>query len=390
MTARTYLDHAATTPLDARVADCMAETLVKTWGNPSSRYAEGRAARKVLDEARRQLAGALHASAGEVVFTSGGSEANNLAIRSVVQRERAAGRRPHVVTTAIEHHAVLHTVQQMEREGWCTADYLPVDTEGHIAAASIAAAVTPETVLVSVMHANNEIGTVLPVAEITRIVKGLQPAALVHTDAVQTLGTLAIDFDAMGVDFLTLSAHKFHGPKGAGALLIRSGLKLPPQITGGGQENERRAGTENVAAIAGMALALTQTVSERDTSAGHCAALRDLLIAELPRRVDGLHLNGPLDGARRLPNNANFSIEGIDIATLLMFLDLEGIAASSGSACTSGSLEPSHVLLATGRPPHLARNSLRLTVGRDNTEAETCRAIDVIAEGIKRLRRLTG
>lgn len=387
MEHRIYLDHAATTPLDPRVLEAMLPYLTAITGNPSSVHREGREARKGLDRARREVAAVLGARPAEIVFTASGSEADALAIRGVV--EAAPIRLPHVVTTAIEHHAVLHTVQDLARRGRCRATYVPVDAEGFVDPEAVAAAVTDDTVLVSVMYANNEVGTIEPVAEIARAVKRRNPRVLVHTDAVQAAGALDLNVNRLGVDLLALAAHKFYGPKGVGALYVRDGVRLAPLVLGGAQERNRRAGTENVAGAVGLATALRLAYEELDARNRHCARLRDRLLHEIPARIPGVRVNGPGAGAARLPNNVNCSIAGVEIEALLLGLDLAGIAASNGSACTAGSLEPSHVLTAMGLPEELARNSLRLTLGKDTSESEIERVLNVLPPLIARLRAAT-
>ncbi|MCY3912724.1 MAG: cysteine desulfurase family protein [Chloroflexi bacterium] len=378
---RIYLDHAATTPVDPDVMAAMLPFLTTHAGNASSLYLEGREARAALDDAREAVADALACDAAEVVFTGSGSEAANLAIRGVAWRAHEAGRR-HLVTSAVEHHAVLHTVQQLERRHGFEATYLPVDADGRVDPADVLAAVRDDTALVSVMYANNEVGTVQPVAEIAAALEN--HPALVHTDAVQAAGSLSLATPELGVDLLSLTAHKVYGPKGVGALYVRRGVRLAPQIVGGSQERNRRAGTENVAGAVGFAAALTRADAERAASNAANAQLTGILIeglTELPQ----VRLTGPTEG--RLPNSASFVIEGVDSEALLLRLDAAGIAASSGSACTSASLEPSHVLLAMGIPADIARSSLRLTTGRSNTDAQMRRAVDIIADTVGQLRR---
>ncbi len=378
---RIYLDHAATTPVDPDVMAAMLPYLSAHAGNASSLYLEGREARAALDDAREDVAAVLACDAAEVVFTGSGSEAANLAIRGVAWRAHAEGRR-HLVTSAVEHHAVLHTVQQLERRHGFAATYLPVDAVGRVDPADVLAAVRDDTALVSVMYANNEVGTVQPVAEIAAALA--DHPALVHTDAVQAAGSLSLVTPELGVDLLSLTAHKVYGPKGVGALYVRRGVRLAPQIVGGSQERNRRAGTENVAGAVGFAAALTRAHAERAASNAANARLTGVLsegLTELPR----VRLTGPADG--RLPNSASFVIEGVDSEALLLRLDAAGIAASSGSACTSASLEPSHVLLAMGIPADIARSSLRLTTGRSNTDAQMRQAVEIIDRAIGQLRR---
>lgn len=383
-TGRIYLDHAATTPVDPDVMAAMLPFLSAHAGNASSLYLEGREARAALDDAREDVAEVLACDAAEVVFTGSGSEAANLAIRGVAWRAHAEGRR-HLVTSAVEHHAVLHTVQQLERRHGFEATCLPVDADGRVDPAAVRAAVRDDTALVSVMYANNEVGALQPVAEIAEALA--DHPALVHTDAVQAAGSLSLVTPDLGVDLLSLTAHKVYGPKGVGALYVRRGVRLAPQIVGGAQERNRRAGTENVAGAVGFAAALTHADAERAASNAANARLTGMLIeglSEMPR----VRLTGPTE--RRLPNSASFVIEGADSEALLLRLDAAGIAASSGSACTSASLEPSHVLLAMGIPADIARSSLRLTTGRSNTDAQMRRAVDIIGEAIGQLRRKSG
>ena len=378
---RIYLDHAATTPVDPDVMAAMLPYLSARAGNASSLYLEGREARAALDDAREAVADVLACDAAEVIFTGSGSEAANLAIRGVAWRAHEAGRR-HLVTSAVEHHAVLHTVQQLERRHGFEAAYLPVDADGRVDPTDVLAAVRDDTALVSVMYANNEVGAVQPVAEIAAALA--DHPALVHTDAVQAAGSLSLATPELGVDLLSLAAHKVYGPKGVGALYVRRGVRLAPQIVGGAQERNRRAGTENVAGAVGFAAALTRADAERAASNAANAQLTGTLIEGLTG-IPGVRLTGPT--GRRLPNSASFVIEGVDSEALLLRLDAAGIAASSGSACTSASLEPSHVLLAMGIPADIARSSLRLTTGRSNTDFQMRRAVDIIGKAVAQLRR---
>jgi cysteine desulfurase len=377
-----YLDHAATTPVDPRVVEAMLPYLSTHFGNPSSLYAQARTTRGALDTAHSTVAEALHARPSEVIFTSGGSESDNAAIKGVVWALRERGN--HVITTAIEHHAVLHTCSWLERFGVETT-YLPVDGQGLIDPAAVAAAIRPSTVLISVMHANNEIGVVQPLAEIGAIARAR--GIPFHSDAVQSAGHLPLDVDALGVDLLSLSSHKFYGPKGVGVLYIRRGVPWLPEQQGGGQERGRRAGTENVAGIVGLAMALTLAVETLESEGRRLRALRDLLIRGVLERIPDSRLNGQPE--RRLPNNANFAFAGVDGESLLLNLDLHGVAASSGSACTAGSIDPSHVLLALGLPADLAASALRLTLGRATTEAQIVRVLEILPGMIARLRALT-
>ncbi|MFQ5880287.1 MAG: cysteine desulfurase family protein, partial [Dehalococcoidia bacterium] len=337
MESRIYLDHAATTPVDPRVVAAMLPYYTQHWGNASSLYLEAREARRGLDDARRAVASTLGCKPQEVIFTSGGSEADNLAIRGVAYGNRRRGN--HVVTTAIEHHAVLHAVERLEKEGF-RATYLPVDRQGFVDLEALAEAVTEETILASIMYANNEMGTIEPIAEAARVVKARNPHCLFHTDGVQAVGAQDINIDRLGVDLFSIAAHKLYGPKGVGALYVRSRTPFVPQMLGGSQERNRRAGTEDVAAAVGLATALRLAYDEFDQRNAHSRALRDRLLAEVPSHIPNVRINGPTDPQRRLPNNSSFCFEFVEGEAILMALDLAGIAASSGSACTSGSLEP--------------------------------------------------
>lgn len=377
-----YLDHAATTPVDPRVVEAMLPYFTMYFGNPSSLYAAARATRQALDSARGTVSKALAARPSEVIFTSGGSESDNAAIKGVVWAARERGN--HIITTAIEHHAVLHTCEWLEAFGVETT-YLPVDAHGIVDPAAVAAAIRPTTVLISIMHANNEIGTIQPLAEIGAIAHA--HTIPFHTDAVQSAGQMPIDVGTLGVDLLSMSAHKFYGPKGVGALYVRRGTPWLPLQQGGGQERNRRAGTENVAAIVGMARALELALADREHEAARVSRLRDQLIAGVLETVPDSRLNG--HPQLRLPNNANFSFKGVDGESILLSLDRQGIAASSGSACTAGSIDPSHVLLALGLSPELAGNALRLTIGRTSTEEHISRVLQVLPGVIARLRAMT-
>jgi cysteine desulfurase len=401
---RVYLDHAATTPLDPRVLEAMMPYLTEFWGNPSSLYAEAQEARRGLEGARRTIAEILGCRAQDIVVTSGGSESDNLALRGTAHAARAQGRGDHVITTAIEHHAVLHAAERLEQEGF-RVTYLGVDGEGFIDLGELEEAVTDETVLVSVIYVNNEVGTIEPIEEAVRVVKGKNPRVAFHTDAVQAAGALDITVDRLGVDLLSIAAHKFYGPKGVGALYVRPRTAVQWQQLGGSQEKRRRAGTENVAGVVGMAKALELAYGELESRNAHCRALRDRLIAGVPERVAGVHLTGPSAAARptsasgraesgvsadrRAPNNASFCFEGIEGEPVLIALDLAGVATSSGSACTSGSLEPSHVLTAMGIPEELARGSMRLTVGKGNTMEQVEYVLGVLPEIVERIRGLS-
>ena len=372
MTQRIYLDHAATTPLRPEVRAAMEPYLsADGFGNPSSLHADGQRAKRALDAARDTLACALGAQFSEITFTSGGTEADNAALVGVML---ARGRGSHLITTQIEHEAVIETAHFLEKLGF-SVTYLPVDEQGRVAPRSVADALTDRTALVSVMHANNEVGTVQPLREIADLVHAHE--AYLHTDAVQTFSQLPVNVHDLGVDLLSVSAHKIYGPKGVGALYVRSGIPIEPLLHGGGQERERRAGTENVPAIAGFGEAVRLLLPEREAVAARLTLLRDTFLAALRQRVPSMVLNG--HPAERLPNNINLSFPGLDAETLLLTLDRAGISASSGSACTSGSIEPSHILTAMGLPDDRVNSAIRLTLGRDTTRAEVDRAVDILA-----------
>ena len=376
-----YLDHAATTSLDPAVLETMLPYFTERFGNPSSVYRLGREARRALDRAREQVAAVLHCSPAEVVFNSGGSEGDNAAIKGAVFARGARGR--HIVTSAIEHEAVLHTCQALAAFGVETT-FVPVDSNGLVLPEAMAAALRPDTALVSIMLANNEIGTIQPVAEIAAIAH--RQGVLVHTDAVQAAGALSLDVEELGVDLLSLSGHKFYGPKGTGVLYVRSGSAWTPQQQGGSQEAKRRAGTENVAGILGLATALARAEAEREREAPRLRGLRDRLIRQVLERIPASRLTG--HPTLRLSNNASFVFDGVEGEAILMALDVQGVAASTGSACTSASLDPSHVLIALGLPAPLAIGSLRLTLGRGNTEADIERVIEVLPPIVQRLRAM--
>ncbi|MEK6206041.1 MAG: cysteine desulfurase family protein [Chloroflexota bacterium] len=377
---RVYLDHAATTPVDPLVAEAMGRILSETHGNPSSIYAEGRAARAAVDRARDEVAAAINAEPSEIVFTSGGTEADNLALRGALKARR--DERDGLVTTAIEHHAVIDTARDLERYAHVRVDILGVDRYGVVNPEAIRDAIDEGTSLVSVMHANNEIGTIEPIAEIGAVCR--EEGVTFHSDAVQTVGALEVDVRKIPVDLLSINAHKFCGPKGVGALYVRRGTRIATMQTGGGQEKGRRTGTENVAGIVGLGVAMRIARERRATESPRQAALRDRLIADVKTRVPDAVLNG--HPTNRLPNNASFCIPGTDGESLIVALDLEGFAVSSGSACTSGETEPSQVLLALGLDRELAKGSLRVTVGRSTTEAHVARFVDALARVVTRLR----
>ena len=378
-----YMDHAATTPVRPEVMEAMLPYFGESYGNPSSIYTLAQEGRKALEA----VAGALGARMSQVVFTSGGTESDNTAIKGAAFALRKTGN--HIITSSIEHHAVLHTCHQLEQFGF-DVTYLPVDQHGILDPDDVGRAITDSTTVVSVMYANNEIGTIEPVSDIARVVKNEASRSgrtiVMHTDAVQAAGFLDLDVGALGVDMLSLSAHKFHGPKGVGALYIRRGTPFDAQQMGGGQERQRRSGTENVPGVVGMGEALRLASEERESLSSHCQHLRDRIIAGIQERVDGAYLNG--HPTARLANNVNVAFESVEGEPVLLGLDLAGISASSGSACSSASLEPSHVLLAIGRTAELAQGSLRITLGADNTEEEADYVLDVLTGLINRLREM--
>ena len=383
MSGLIYLDHAATTPLDRSVLAEMEPYLCEVFGNPSSIYQSAREARRALDEARDTVADILNARAREIVFTSCGSESDNLAIKGVAFANRSRGN--HIITSQIEHHAVLHSCQYLEKFGF-RVSYLPVDRNGLVDLELLKQEIGDETILVTIMYANNEIGTIQPIEEIAQICK--ERRVYFHTDAVQAAGALDLDVKRLGVDLLSLSGHKFYGPKGIGALFVRRGVQYWPQQHGGTQERNRRAGTENVAGIVGFAAAMRAAYEKFDQINGHSALLRDRLIEGILSRVDNAVLSG--HPTSRLSNNASFCFENIEGESILLALDQRGVMASSGSACTSASLEPSHVLMALGLPAHFAHGSLRLTVGKDNTMEEVERVLVELPSIIEKLRSLSG
>ena len=374
-----YADHAATTAMSEAAIEAVTRCMREEYGNPSSLYRIGQHAKETLEKAREEIAAVIGAQAREIFFTSGGSEADNQAIRSAALAGKKKGKN-HIISTAFEHHAVLHTLEQLKTEGF-EVTLLDVHENGVVLPEEVEAAIRPDTCLVTVMYANNEIGTIQPVREIGAVCRAHQ--VLFHTDAVQAAGPLAIDVQAENIDYLSASAHKFHGPKGTGFLYARKGVPLLPLINGGAQEKGKRAGTENLPGIVGMATALKETVAERDAEAARLTALRDRLIAGL-EEIPHSALNG--DAEKRLPGNVSFCFEGIEGESLLLLLDEKGISASSGSACTSGSLDPSHVLLAIGRVHDVAHGSLRLTLGRENTPEDVEYIISAVKDVVAYLR----
>ena len=377
-----YLDNAATTRVSDTALSAMLPYFQEQYGNPSSLYAFGQEAKEALERARETVAGLLNCEAREIIFTSGGSEADNQAIRSAATIGARAGKR-HIISTAFEHHAVLHTLSKLEKEGF-EVTLLDVHSDGLVRVEELAAAIRPDTCLVTVMYANNEIGTIQPIAEIGRICR--EKGVLFHTDAVQAAGHIHIDVQAQNIDLLSLSAHKFHGPKGVGALYARRGITLSNLIEGGAQERGKRAGTENTAGIVGMAAALEEACRNMEGNGARMTALRDRLISGLSQIPHSV-LNG--DAESRLPGNVSFCFEGIEGEALLLLLDDRGICASSGSACTSGSLDPSHVLLAIGRPHEVAHGSLRLTLSEETSEADIDYTIKAVKEVVTYLRSIS-
>lgn len=377
-----YADNAATTKISQAALDAMLPCYTQFYGNPSSLYTLGQEAKEVLEQARADIAAQLGASPAEITFTSGGSEADNQALRSAAALGARKGKK-HIISTKFEHHAVLHTLARLEKEGF-EVTLLDVHKNGIVTAQQVADALRPNTCLVSVMFANNEIGTIQPIAEIGAVCRAA--GVLFHTDAVQAAGQLELDVQAQNIDLLCLSAHKFHGPRGVGVLYAKKGIPLTALIEGGAQERGKRAGTENLPAIVGMAAALREACAHRAENAARLTTLRDSLIAGLCK-IPHAALNG--DAANRLPGNVSFCFEGIEGESLLLLLDDKGISASSGSACTSGSLDPSHVLLAIGRPHEVAHGSLRLTLSPDTTEQEIAYLIQAVTEVVAYLRSIS-
>ena len=377
-----YLDNAATTPLNTAAISAMTHVMTETFGNPSSLHAYGRQASKELREAREEMAKQFEVPTRKLIFTSGGTEGNNTAIKGYALANQAKGK--HLITTAIEHHAILHTCQFLETQGY-EVTYLPVDEYGKVSLEDVKNAIRPDTILISVMFANNEIGTIEPIAEIGKIAH--EHGIIFHTDAVQAVGHVPIDVKAMNIDLLSMSGHKFYGPKGIGALYIKKGVKIGPFIHGGAQERNRRAGTENVPGIVGMGLALELAVNELNEEMARLKKLREKLIHGILDNIPYARLNGhPED---RLPGNVNISFEYIEGESILLLLDMKGICASSGSACTSGSLDPSHVLLAIGLPHEKAHGSIRLTMGHFTTEEQVDYVIEAFPPIINRLRQMS-
>lgn len=379
---KVYLDNAATTAVSPAVLEAMMPYFTQCFGNASSIHSTGRDARRAVDAARKQVAAAIGAQPQEIYFTAGGSESDNWAIKGAAFAKKSKGN--HIITSAIEHHAVLHTCQWLEKQGF-EITYLPVDEFGRVSVADVEKAITDKTILITIMTANNEIGTIQPIAEIGKLAK--EKGILFHTDAVQAIGAIPVDVNAMNVDMLSMSGHKFHGPKGIGALYIRKGVKIDQFMHGGAQERNQRAGTENLAGIVGMGKAIELAVAGLEENAARMSAMRDKLINTILATIPDTRLNG--HPTERLPNNVNISFRYIEGEALLLRLDLAGIAGSSGSACTSGSLDPSHVLLAIGLPHEIAHGSLRLSLGTDSTEADVDYVLDKLPGIVQTLRDMS-
>ncbi len=376
---RIYLDNAATTALSPKVLEAMMPYLTEIYGNASSPHWFGQEARRGVEAAREKLAKALGADPSEIVFTGGGTESDNTALFGAAEKYKKKGN--HIITTNVEHHAVLHTCEALEKRGY-EVTYLPVDEYGLVTPEQVAAAITDRTILASIMFANNEVGTIMPIPEIAKVCR--EKGVLLHTDAVQAVGHIPVNVKGMGIDMLSLSAHKFHGPKGVGALYLKKGVRLPSYVVGGEQEKGRRAGTENVAGVVGLGAAIELAVANMDENAARMTRLRDKLISGIFETIPEVKLNG--HPAKRLPNNANVSIKYIEGESILLMLDMHGIAASSGSACTSGSLDPSHVLLALGLPHEVAHGSVRMSLSDDTSEEEIDFVLKALPEIVKKLR----
>ena len=380
---RIYLDNNATTALDPLVIDRMGRAMRDVWGNASSVHHFGQQAKAALDEARGQVAAFIGAEASEILFTAGGTESDNIAIRGAAEALEPTGRK-HLITSAIEHEAVLNTMKALAKRGWRVTT-VPVDSSGIVSIDRLRDAITDDTALVSVMHANNEIGTIQPIAELAAVAH--EKGALFHTDAVQSAGKIPVDVRALGVDMLTIAGHKFYGPKGTGALWLKRGVRLITPITGGKQERSRRAGTENVPALVGLGVAASLARQKPETDAPRLAVLRDRLEAGILSSIRGTERNGA--AAPRVANTTNISIDRVEAESLLIGLDLAGIAVSSGSACSSGTLEPSHVLKAMGLPHPRTLGSIRFSLGSANTDADIDRVLEVLPPLVEKLRSLT-
>lgn len=378
-----YLDNAATTPVSENVLKAMMPVLKENFGNASSIYGIGREAKTLIESAREKVAAALGATPGEIFFTSGGTESDNWAIKGTAMAMARKGKR-HIITTKIEHHAVLHSFSALERQGFETT-YLPVDEYGLVTAQQVADAIREDTALVTIMFANNEIGTVLPIAEIGAVCR--EKGVIFHTDAVQAVGNVAIDVVAQNIDMLSLSGHKINAPKGIGAMFIRKGIVIDNFNDGGGQERKHRGGTENVASIVALGVAIEDATKNLEADTAHKLKLKQKLIDGIKKNITHCRLNGHPD--KRLPGNVNISFEGIEGESMLLMLDMKGVCASSGSACTSGDLDPSHVLLAIGLPHEVAHGSLRLTIGHQNTEEDIDYVLEILPPIVSRLREMS-
>lgn len=380
---RVYLDHSATTPVDPEVASLIMTYYTEKYGNPSSIHTFGQEVRHAVEEARHQVAELIGAKPEEITFTSGGTEADNMAILGAADMYRKKGK--HIITSAIEHHAVLDTCEYLAKNGF-ELTILPVNEYGIISIEDVVKAIRPDTILISVMHANNEVGSIQPVTEIGKLAK--EHNVLFHVDAVQSLGKIPVNVKEINADLMTISSHKIYGPKGVGALYIRKGVRLAPLFHGGGQEKKRRSGTENAPGIIGFGKACELVGQRLATEAAELKVLRDRLLQGILKRIDYVKVNGP-QGDSRLPNNVNVSIRFVEGESLLLSLDMLGIAASSGSACTSGSLDPSHVLLAMGMPHEIAHGSLRFSLGRQNTDADVDYVLEQLPKIVERLRMMS-
>ena len=377
-----YMDNGATTRVTEPVFEAMKPYFCEIWGNPSSMHDYGYEARHAVENARKQVAQAINADVNEIYFTGCGTESDNWAVRGAAYQNIKKGR--HIITTAIEHHAILHTCQQLEKEGF-EVTYLPVDEFGFVTAKQLEDAIRPDTTLVSVMTANNEIGTIEPITELAAVCKAR--GVLFHTDAVQAIGSVHFDVKAMNIDMLSMSGHKFHAPKGVGVLYVKRGVRLQNLINGGAQERGKRAGTENLASIVGLGKAIEIATANIDAHNAYLSRIRDHIIERIEKEIPYVRVNG--DRARRLPGNVNVCFRFIEGEALLMSLNAKGIAGSSGSACTSGSLDPSHVLLAIGLPHEIAHGSLRLSLSEENTMEEADYAVDCLVEIVARLRAMS-
>lgn len=380
---KVYLDHSATTPVDPEVAQLMMTYYTEKYGNPSSVHGFGREAKEALEKAREQVAALIGAQPTEITFTSGGTEADNLAILGTAEAQRKKGK--HIITSAVEHHAVLETCEFLEKNGF-DLTVIPVNDEGLLNPQDIANAIRPDTILITIMHANNEVGTIQPIAEIGKIAR--DKGVTFHVDAVQSLGKIPIDVKEMNIDLLTISSHKIYGPKGVGSLFIRKGVRIVPLVHGGGQEKKRRSGTENTPGIIGFGKACELAGQRMTEEEEKLVVLREQLMNGILERIPYVKVNGPR-GDNRLPNNVNVSIRYVEGEALLLSLDMMGIAASSGSACTSGSLDPSHVLLAMGLPHEIAHGSLRFSLGRQNTPEDIDYVLEQLPKIVERLRMMS-